>query len=349
MDKNSTAPGRAELTFDNLVEFEQTVVSGGTRLYNNGRQQVAVQIILKATLAGENATFSTTELRSVRLVDYNTEQELTDDWAIAYKPGGYAYYPEPGHAASTSARTSDDDEWVPPEPINGRYIFTLYFSTTAAAGISRKFALAITRDGDGFVAITNGRRDGPNNELDEDVPLLPVKSPTYHIENYTFEKNIVRETPFACDGDRRREDGGTPIFVAYYYLGVVGNDGVPIGLKEMEVEPPGMVQWNDKTHDETFASYTGYGAPDNPDAIYNDKIILGDKHHPEEVISQPIKDKGTIILAGHVNIPFHQDSANNQAGPCQITAIDEYGNSHSLKVRFKDSTQNGRFDLVLFK
>lgn len=348
MDKSSTAPARAELTFDNLTAFEPTVVSGGTRLYNNGLQQVAVQILLRPTLEMEFNPLTVGELRSVRLVDYNTEEELSKDWAIAYKPGGYTYFPEPGHATSPAAPASDDDEWDPPAPVNGRYVFTLYISTTATAGISRKFALAITRN-DGLVAVTNGKQQPPTEGLDESVTLLAVKSPTYHIDNYTFEKNIVRETPFPCDGDRLREDGGTPVFVAYYYLGVVGNDGVPIGLKTMEVESAGMIQWHDKVPGETYASYTGYGAPNSTDAIYNTEIVLGANHTPEKVISEPIEDKGTIILAGDVNIPFHQGSAINHAGPCQITAIDEYGNTHALKVRFKDSTQNGRFDLILFK
>ena len=339
MDKRNTSPATGEKTFDTLVRFEAAELSP-LKLYANGRQQVWLEVLIEATLEGEPVDLTQPELDSIRLVHYNTGEELSDDWTFSQEPNEYYFYPDAVGVESSTARVSQTEA-------KGRHVIQLYVSTVDSVAASRKLALAMTRN-DGLVAITDARDVEPSWGKQNDVTLQPVRPPTYLIDNYPFEKTILRETPFASDADRRRDDGGSPIFVAYYYMGLVGNNGEPIGFKYMDVQEGGMIQWHDKVPAETFASYTGYGKPGSNIAIYNKQIILGG-HVPDVSISHPIADRGTIILVGDVNIPFHADSAKNHGGPCRVTAIDVYGNDHELNIKFKDATPQGRFDLVLFK
>ncbi|WP_312327495.1 hypothetical protein [Stenotrophomonas sp.] len=344
MEKTSTAPGRADASFDLLSKFEPALMST-SRLYANGRQQVAIEVLLVPMLHNEAAELTPAELDSVRLVHYNTGDELSDAWTIAREKNEYSYYPEPGRDAATITRVSRTGE-------GKRYVIELYVSTTESEGLSRKLALAITRESDGLVVITNGEKLPPNNGIDQSVTLQMVKVPTYSIQNYPFEKNIVREV--ALDGGpsgpgRVREDGGSPVFIANYHFTAVDNSNNTIMFKSLEVESGGMIQWHDKVAGEHYASYTGYAVPGSDDIVYNPEIELGHLHTPEKKVRDPAEDTGTIVLVGDVNIPFHYNSAINHDGPCRVNAIDEYGNGHALFVRFKDTSPTGRFDLVLYK
>lgn len=345
MEKNSAAPGRAEPSFDDIPKFNATVISPGTRLYANGRQQVAIEVLLEAVLGFEYATLTDAEVASIRLVHYNTGEELSDAWTISRTRNDYSFYPEPGRDASAITRPSRTGDRKP-------YVIELYVSTTESAGLSRKLALAITRESDELVVITNGWTVPPFDDLTSSVTLEIVDVPTYPIQNYTFEKQIVRQVPFEGDASqpgRAREDGGTPVFIANYHFTAVDNNNKTFIFKSLEVENGGMIQWSVKNPTETFASYTGYAVPGSDKIIYSDDIELGNQHTPEETVRENVKDKGTIVLAGDVDIPFHEDSAVYHGGPRDVTAIDQYGNAHELKVRFKDDSPTGRFDLVLYK
>lgn len=343
MEKNTTAPGRAEHTFNAFSRFDATIRSPGTRLYANGRQEVLLQVHIHPHLDGVPAALTTKELASVRLVNYDTDEELPAGWKIGRVWQGYDYYPENGKStlAPASAGPAED----------GKYVIDLFVSTLEGSGLTHRLALALTRESDNQVIITNGTDFW---EKDYEVTLRPIKPPSYTIENYPFKKIIVRETPGIRDAasefdkDRLREDGGSPVFVAYYHLAVVGNDNVPVGFRSMEVDKGGMIQWHDKAPQETFASYVGYGEPNSDEAIYNRQIVYG-SHTPNPTISNPIEDKGTIILAGDTNILFDYDSAVYHDGPCKVTAIDANGNDHALNIKFKDDSPTGRFDLELYK
>ncbi|WP_367346549.1 hypothetical protein [Stenotrophomonas bentonitica] len=345
MEKNSAAPGRADPSFDEIPKFNATVISPGARLYANGRQQVAIEVVLEAVLGIESATLTDSEVASIRLVHYNTGEELSDAWTISRARNDYSFYPEPGRDASAITRVSRTGDRKP-------YVIELYVSTTESAGLSRKLALAITRESDGLVVITNGWTVPPFDDLTSSLTLEIVDVPTYSIQNYTFDKQIVLQVPFEGDVSQpghAREDGGSPVFIANYHFTAVDNNNKTILFRTLEVENGGMIQWSVKNPLESFASYTGYAVPGSDDIIYSDDIKLGDQHTPEKTVRQNVKDKGTIVLVGDIDIPFHEDSAVKHGGPRGVTAIDQYGNDHELKVRFKDGTPTGRFDLVLFK
>lgn len=330
MEKNNAAEEPAEPSFDSIEAFKPTVRSS-TRLYHNGRQQVLIEVEVRVLKHGLDAELTQSEQDSVRLVMYNTGAEIPSTWKIDDKWNEYYFYPESGLDEIRPAKARRVGE-------RKLYIFKLYVSTTEVGGLSQKFALALTRDaGTPKIIVTNGKTP-MFEDLMDDVTLQPVRPPTYALGNYEWEKNIMFT-----------EEGDTAVFVANYYLGVVGNDNQPIGMREMKVVDGGMIQWNDKVETETFASYTGYGQPGDSEAHYNDDIPLG-SHKPEGTVRSPIEGKGTVILVGAVDIPFDRESAVNRGGPCAIEAVDDYGNTHALNVRFKQKDDtHGRFDLEIFK
>lgn len=330
MEKNNAAEEPAEPSFDAITKFEPTVRSS-TRLYHNGNQQVAIEVFFEATKNGEPAVLTPAEEESIRLVMYNTGGDIPSSWHVDDKWKEYTYYPGPELTVIKPAAIRRSEE-------RKQYLIEMFVSTTETGGLSRKFAVALTRDaGEPKIIITNGRTP-TLPALNYEITLQPVKPPTYALGNYEWEKNIMF-----------REEGNTPVFVANYYLGLVGNDNQPIGLREMKVVEGGMIQWSDKVEGETHASYSGFGQPGEDDAHYNLAIEYG-SHVREGKVRGPIEGKGTIILVGAVDIPFDRESAVNQGGPCQIEAVDEYGNAHALKVRFKQKDDpHGRFDLEIFK
>lgn len=330
MEKNNAADEPAEPSFDAILKFEPTVRSS-TRLYHNGNQQVAIEVYFVATKNGEPAVLTPAEEESIRLVMYNTGGDIPSTWHVDDAWKEYDYYPEPGLTVIKPAAIRRSGE-------RNQYTIEMFVSTTETGGLSRKFTLALTRDvGNPKVIVTNGKTP-LFPILNYEITLQPVKPPTYALGNYEWEKNIMV-----------REDGGNGIFVANYYLGLVGNDNQPIKLKTMKVLEDGMIQWHDKVEGETHASYTGYGQPGDNVAHYNPDIPLG-PHTPEGTVRSPIDGKGTVILVGAVNVPFDRESAVNRGGPCGIEAVDDYGNTHALNVRFKQKDDpSGRFDLEIFK
>ncbi len=328
MEKDTEVAGREDKpSFNGVGEFTATVLSP-TKLYANGRQQIYLEVLITTMLDGEPYDLKDCEKNSIRLVNYISEAELSAGWKYSEdRNENYEFYSEPGREASTASHS--------PTPTKvGRYIRNMYVTTTDDAGLSRKLALAITRESDGLVIITNANNDGDYSALDFAVIVEPQRLPTYTTNNYTFEKQRVSGAE------------GSPVFIDNYYVGLITNSNVPVAFKEMQIKgdddeskPGGMAKWEDKKPDETFASYVGYGEPGDSKAHYNPNIVLG-THVKEETVRSPIANKGTIILAGDVDIKFHADSANLHGGPCTVNAVDENGNGHTFYIRFGKSAAN---------
>lgn len=350
MEKNPAVAAREENTsFTGLSEFTATVLSPTSKLYANGRQQIYLEVLIISTRNGEPFELSTAEKDSIRLVNYNSEAELSAGWKYSEDQDDlYHFYTEPGREEPTASRASTDER-------PGRYVRNMFVTTTDDIGISRKLALAITRS-DGLVVITNANQDSDFEGLDYAVTVEPQRIPTYTTNNYTFEKQRVSGAE------------GSPVFIDNYYVGLITNNNVPVAFKEMQIKgdddeskPGGMAKWEDKNPDETFASYVGYGEPGDSKAHYNPNIVLG-THVKEETVRSPMANKGTIILAGDVDIDFHADSANRHGGPCTVNAVDANGNGHTFYIRFGKSAAgaeepaagaeapaaDSRFDLTLY-
>lgn len=345
MENDTAVAGReGEPSFNGVSEFTATVLSP-TKLYANGRQQIYLEVLVITTLDGEPHDLTESERNSIRLVNFTTEAELSAGWKYSTaRDEDYEFYSEPGREASTASHS-------PTPSKKGRCVRHMYVTTTDDAGLSRKLALALTRESDGLVVITNANNDSDYHGLDYAVIVEPQRPPTYTTNNYTFEKQRVSGAE------------GSPVFIDNYYVGLITNNNVPVAFKEMQIKgddeagikPGGMAKWEDKDPTETFASYVGYGEPGDSVAHYNPNIVLGD-HTPEKTVRSPIADKGTIILAGDVDIDFHADSANKHGGPCTVNAVDANGNGHTFFIRFGKPATGAeepgaatRFDLTLYK
>jgi hypothetical protein len=338
MEKNTAVAGREDQpSFNAVSEFTATVLSPTTKLYANGRQQIYLEVLIITTLDGEPHNLTASEKASIRLVNFTSEAELSAGWKYSENRNEeYEFYTEPGLVESTASRASTDER-------PGRYVRNMFVTTTDDIGISRKLALAITRASDGLVIITNANNDSDFHNLDYEVTVQPQRIPSYLTNNYAFEKQLVHGQE------------GTPVFIYNYYVGLISNSNESIAFRSMKIEDGGMIQWEDKNPQETFASYVGYGEPGDSKARYNPNIVLGN-HVKEETVRNPIEGKGPIILAGNVDINFHTDSAIKYPGPCKVTATDANGNDHAFYIAFKepapgadDPSAKDRYNLTLYK
>lgn len=337
MEKDTAVAGREDRpSFDALSEFTATVMSPTTKLFANGRQQIYLEVLIISTRNDEPYDLSKSEEDSIRLINYTSEAELSAGWKYSQVlDERYDFYTEPGREDSTPFRASTKEQ-------TGRYVRHMFVTTTDDIGLSRKLALAITRESDGRVIITNANRDNGFDGLDYAVTVESLRVPSYTTSNYTFDKQLVSGVD------------GSPVFIYNYYVGLIANNNVPVAFKEMQIDGGGMVQWADKNPTETFASYVGSGQPGDGQAHYNPDIVLGG-HTPEKTVRSPIAGKGTIILAGDVDIKFHADSANLHGGPCTVNAVDANGNGHTFYIRFGKPAAGAetpgaasRFDLTLY-
>jgi hypothetical protein len=303
------------------------------RVYRNGRQQVLVEAAIRITsqeIPDEHGNpsdvpLTADELASIRLVTHRGD-ELPEEWKISRVRGPYDGFP--GLLGGEKPRQRDED----PDALKIHYV-DMYVATTAAAGQGLKMALAITRD-DKKVFISNGETD---LVPDAEITLLPERIPDFPIANFGFEKSRVQGVD------------GSELFIDNYYIGLTDNANQALPLRDITSTPAGMIQWARKAQGETFASYSGYGKPGATVAHYNTAINYG-AHKPSSVVISPKQNFATVLLVGRNDISYHSDSANQQAGPCDLTVTDLYGNEHALRVRFKEAgTPQGRFDLVLEK
>lgn len=331
MAKPSADKTWSDLTAFDFTRFTLTLVSSD-RLYRNGRQQAVAEAAVRITsqeVPDEHGypgdvPLSADELASIRLVTYRGD-ELPAEWTISRVRGPYDGFP--GRLGGETPRQRDEDTGA----LKIHYL-DMYVATTAAAGQGLKMALAITRD-DGEVFISNGENFIAEVPV-QDITLVPERNPDFPIANFGFDKSRVQGVD------------DSELFIDNYYIGLTDNANQALPLRDITSTPAGMIQWERKAQGETFASYTGYGKPGATVAHYNAAITYG-AHKPSGVVISPKQNFATILLVGRNDILYHSDSANQQAGPCDLTVTDLYGNEHPLRVRFK--APQGRFDLVLEK
>ncbi len=322
----------SELTRFSFSNFHIDELPPSEQLYANGLQQVRVGIelsIISEELADENGfagpvTLSAKELASVRLVVYRGGAELPAQWKISDAPNDYHPFPEGARSASANTHRSSAPR--------GTYYPDRYVTTTAGP-TDLKMALAITRD-DGATFITDGN-DDEYGLLDVSITLTPVVVPTYHLDNYSFDKT--------------EQESNLDLFVHVYSLSARDNQSKPLRfIGTATVSPAGMIQWHDKVAGETHASYVGYAQPGQSAVTWNTSIVYG-SHKPSAKVNQPNADRLAFVLVGRNDIPFHSSSAINHNGPLLATPRDQYGNPHPIRVRFKNTTAEGRLELIIEK
>lgn len=312
-----------------LSIFELRIDSGSQSLYCNGRQQVKIEIRLRATNSTEVVKLSTSERASLRLIQTANSQEIpavpgggnvTSGWGRTIERNVYDYFP-----GSVRDQTRDRDAVSRDDER-----FYLYVQTVAAEPL--RISAQIRRDDGVFF-----RSNAPEFASEGEVTAIPVSVPSYAIIGYEDEwKQPVRVEGGANDDyDLRTVD--------YYYCGlVVGGNHIP--FRTFNVAPYSMFQWESTNPATRNGSYTGFAGPGR----LNTRIQYGSEsapYKPPTVRSELTRDGyGIVVLIRRDDITY---SGTARRGPCDITAIDIHGNEHQLRVNFVAA--NNRHALKLTK
>lgn len=312
-----------------LSRFEISLTSLSALLYPNARQQVLVTLII-APRTGQ--TISDDELESVCITTRKNELfpilpggDDGSEWFYSQTKNQYLPYP----ASAVSPPLTQKE----PENVNF-FQKDFYILSRAPTGASVRL----------YAQITQHTAQGPvtyNTAIDATfksyVDLRTAEIPHFSIpDNYTFNRDLVAGNP------------NSDLFTWEYQL-AGKNMQMPVVelLSVTGMSPMGMIQWVDRDNTVTRASHVGYAAPGEPNVNYNTAINLGSEFSPATTVARPRRGHVTVVLQGGNNIPYHSESAINQGGPCQLRAIDTYGNEHLLNIAFKDRTPTGRLELVL--
>ena len=327
--------------------FKTRRVSSSDSVYINGLQQIKVEVEL-LILDGETpVTLSPTERASVTIALYNTGTPLPPD-GNGDAPTGWAVSPaveNPFDDTHSNGYLDYPGGLLPemsPRAVGSHYFYVFLVCRT---GVAQKvnFCATIQCD-DGWIYRTNGI-DTDNCGEDHDAgaiagtPLeVESKEPdTYPIEHYPFIRKVISGAP------------GNPAFVHHYLLSFIDGRSREVGLRKLELAPKGMIQWHSNVPDGEFrASFTGYAEPDSTQLHWNDPehVPVGASPLPALDASVISKTKGIVVLVGRDDIRY-QSGRDYAQGPCNVTAVDAYGNTVSLSVAFKDKTSEGRLELVL--
>ena len=318
-----------------LKTFQIIIDSSSAKLYNNGKQQVAILLTVEP-LAGEVVTEE--QLSTLTIVEYADNGEIIDiptspntsGWWMTDRKNKYDYYPEQRHAPVMSEESNVSDAPGQAGENRDALFKHVYVMTSSQGGSTKKLRVQITKDADHIYTSSFS----PTGEIELISDRPPVFSPT---RDYDFERFLV-------SGD---QNTGNVIYE--YRLNPSGlsfvDDEAANGIASMQ--PTGMIRWDDKNITETFASHVGYAGVDQSDFIYNTLIKLPadfEQNRMARIVSQEIPGVFAIVLQGDRQIPYDSASANQHAGPCLIQAFDTYGNLHKLTVSF---TLDDRFKLEL--
>lgn len=312
-------------SWSTLETFDVEVSSPSNRLYRNGRQQVEVTVKLRARDSeGKIVPLAEAQKQSVRLIDYNSGEELpnvpasgavTSGWGTTAKRNEYEFFP--------GTREGYDDA----EGSSEGYAFVVRYLQTVDASPKRIGAL-IRRD-----AQTVFRTNADN--VQKSIEAVPERLPSYDEHTMSVEHTweAQRVSGGENDWDLRTVD--------YYFCGLSFN-GNRVKLREFAVRPASMFQWESTNPTSELFSFTGFGAPGSATAVYDVPAAFNDRKNSP--ITMPSDGRGVVILIRSNNIT--QSSAGNvRKAPCDVDALDEFGNEHALRVSFKSSTN--RNELVL--
>lgn len=344
-----------------LKEFTIKVSSNSDRVYNNGRQQIEISLIVEAHANQEvtDAQFNT--LKPVYLDDDGNYVALphivsADDWwyadsenpAFDYLPSSFK--PEPMRAVILNADGSDgqmlevgpDGNWLYvgsaesasvayTQPSSARRVKRFYVQSQSRAGTNITLYASIEKDQDTVYYSKN---------TDSDITLFAEQSPTFNFPddyNWTQRKIQLTADQFSSEDSDARfiyEFSLTPRHVRFSYA----------EFHPDSPESKGMIRWQDHTPDQTFASHVGVALPGCKDIHYNDTIRLGTAFPPRKAttVSAENPDAIVVLLQGDNQILYYSEGSAQQ-GPLKLQAYDRYGTLHTISITFDDS-EGSAFD-----
>ncbi|QND44679.1 hypothetical protein HB780_02570 (plasmid) [Rhizobium lusitanum] len=280
-------------------------------------------VVLRAIDANSQVvSLSDEQRRSVRLIDYDSGEPLSGVPASGIVEGGWGatqtrneYEFFPGNRAASEPRAN--------EP--GFEFFTWYVQTVESS--PKKIGCQVTRDTD---TIFKSNADN----FKKSVELLPQRLPSAHetrAVDYPWE--VRRVTGGENDWDTTSVD--------YYYCGL-SVDGSRVQFRSFIAVPASMIQWESSNPASELFTFTGYGAPGSTSAVYAMPAIFDSRKH--NAITAPRSGEGIIVAIRDVGIRS-SNAQNPNRSPCNISAMDEFGTEHLLRVEFKSSSN--RNELVI--
>ncbi|MGE8177955.1 hypothetical protein [Pseudomonas fluorescens] len=315
-----------------LTTLTIVVSSASNRVYPNARQQVEVTVVVEPLMS---QTVNPDELASVKLMVRDALGHLLPlpedngaPWFFSHQRNAYIEYPGARDTVLSDGGTNE---------VSSVYTRKFYVMASKTADIGQSLEtlyVGITRH------IAQGKydyiTDGSESGFSSTTEVRTAEIPNFQVPgNYTFERMLI-----AGNGD-------SDVFTWQYALAGANVQQPVVGFVSASMEPAGMIQWDDRDPSVTRASHVGYAAPGATVVQYNTAIRLGSVFQPLTQLENPKKGYVLLVLQGGNTIPYHSQSAINHNGPCVINAVDVYGNNHQLQIRFKDSSAQGRHELML--
>lgn len=312
-----------------LADFHIALTSRSDRLYNNGRQQIEVTLVM---IPAEGQSISDAQYASAGLMHENDAGEFVT-LAHTEQAGGwfyqaehderYDYYPSLVNMAVPA---------VPAETVNTIRWKRLYVHSLAAPGEAIRLYGSIAERPDHVV----------RTPLPLGTALIAEASPTYAFpEDYLWTRNVRV-------GDRLFENA--PItndrFILEYALKPKHVDFSTAYFASPASQAQGLIRWDEQQTVDHRATLVGVAFPHSMDIVHAQQVQSDQALHAR-LAQQTVKLNAgqiTVVAQGDDDVS-HTLRHAGQAQPLEIEARDRQGALHRLTIDF--STPDERFDLVV--
>lgn len=319
--------------------FALETATGNNNVYANGRQSIRVRMTIKVIdINGEPAVLSEKERRSITLVNFHGNAELTYhdtwsssplnpakgkwDWSVQNN-GGYSYFP------SSGALTLSTDQEVARAQTSDEAYIDFYLRTVDVTPFT--VSARITRD-DGTVFYSRNMAGGA-------LLLSPVRPKSYRPADYYLEEVVIAPHRY-IDGSKGQFGVG---HLSYFRFGLNENPG--LAFRDITCSPGGLhgdigPGWTNEA-----ATMVGYVKPGQKNINYLFPLLYVDPQLKWEPRPGQILFTKTYVQAQPRRY-FSQLLGRTAVLNTSLSATDEYGNVHQLSLRFKNNQRSGDIELV---
>ncbi|WP_342650698.1 hypothetical protein [Pseudomonas sp. REB1044] len=307
-----------------LDEFSLYLTSRSDRVYNNGRQQLELTVLI---IPADGQTLSDAQFDSIGLAYQSENGEWLDlaqqDAAWFYET---AHDPRYDHYPSI---TDMSEPVVVPAYASHGCLKRLYVRCSAAQGESINVRGTIM-----------GATDTVFSTPEHVVTLIAEQSPTYGFpEDYEWLKRTrvgdrLFEGSDICDEHFIIEHTLRPKHVAFSSA----------QLAQPVTHSGQLIRWGDIDPSANRASLVSLAFPGSADVTLT-STIQADPALSQRLVKQPISSSQgqiVVVLQGEPEVP-RTLSGNAEHAPLQIEAYDRHGARHPLSIDFK--TPDDRFEL----
>jgi hypothetical protein len=312
-------------TWNQTDTFSIESATSNNNLYANGRQSIKVRIAIKvADVNNKPATLSDRERSSIRLVNFHGGKEIKFRDANTTSPvdpkdgdwdwsrvniGDYQYFPVQG----SFSKEGDGSGSL----ASDTYYVDAYVRCVSQTPIT--LGVQIKRDdGQLFESV------GGNGRLE----LSPVSPPVYNQSKYQLEKVTITESP----GNLTGRSG---LFALHYYRLVFVTPKESLQFKSVSLNPGGIYffapNWGDLGY---LGGFTQPGSR-QISYLYTHAVM------PSQLELIPAPGEIIFVEAGVVGGPavtIYKGASGKTTPSCIVSAMDVYGNSHQINLRFGAST-----------